>query len=190
MRTSIICAVSALAASVAALPAVSDVTSRRETPATWTGLSWSVNFGTIDWDSPYSPGENGFIRWTGNWNTFANPGYVTGLPGFAVSVSLSILFLLTIRRSLWPELTPRGIQCTGQFDSKTPTVGVWTLCKGSSNGSTVEGQLISPDGDFRINVRQNVTVDGKTTIVTGTGVAPDYGDSDFTLSVASVETVS
>ncbi|KAI0186499.1 hypothetical protein EV127DRAFT_438779 [Xylaria flabelliformis] len=97
MKTSIVCAVSALAALVAGLPAVSDVSSRQETPATWTGLSWSANFGTIDWDSPYSPGPNGFIRWTGNWNIFANPGYITGLPGFAVSVSPHLLFLFTIR---------------------------------------------------------------------------------------------
>ncbi|RWA06746.1 hypothetical protein EKO27_g8348 [Xylaria grammica] len=148
MRTSIVCAVSALAASVAGLPAASDLSSRQETSASWIGLSWTYKFGIVDWDSPYNPGKNGFIRHTGNWNVFATPGYITDLPGFAVS-------------------------CTGQFDSKTPTVGAWTLCRGSSTGSTVEGQLIGPDGGFQINVRQNVTVDGKTTVVIGTGHAPD-----------------
>ncbi|KAI1160075.1 hypothetical protein F5B18DRAFT_544002 [Nemania serpens] len=164
MRTSIVCAVSAFAASAAALPTASDVSPRQGSPATWAGLSWSASFGTIDWSSPYGPGPNGFIRWTGNWNIFANAGYVTGLPGFAVS-------------------------CTGQFDSKTPLVGAWTLCHGSATGSTVEGQLLGPDGGFQINVRQNVTVGGKTTVVVGTGEAPEVGASDFTLSVASVQTV-
>ncbi|KAI1202821.1 hypothetical protein F5X97DRAFT_190376 [Nemania serpens] len=161
MRTSVICAVSAFAASAAALPTASDVSPRQDAPATWTGLSWSASFGTIDWESPYYEGPNGFIRWTGSWNIFANSGYVTGLPGFAVS-------------------------CTGQFDDKTPLVGAWTLCHGSATGSTVEGQLLGPDGGFQINVRQNVTVNGKTTVVIGTGEAPEYGTSDFTLSVAGV----
>ncbi|KAI1112548.1 hypothetical protein F5Y14DRAFT_452935 [Nemania sp. NC0429] len=164
MRASILCAVSASVSFAVALPTASDVSPRQDAPATWAGLSWTANFGTIDWLSPYTPGPNGFIRWTGNWNIFANPGYVAGLPGFAVS-------------------------CTGQFDSKTPLVGAWTLCHGSATGSTVEGQLLGPDGGFQINVRQNVTVGGKTTIVIGTGAAPAYGTSDFTLSVASVETV-
>lgn len=78
------------------------------------------------------------------------------------------------------------MQCTGQFDDKTPLVGAWTLCHGSATGSTVEGQLLGPDGGFQINVRQNVTVNGKTTVVIGTGEAPEYGTSDFTLSVAGV----
>ncbi|KAI1364558.1 hypothetical protein F5Y08DRAFT_339473 [Xylaria arbuscula] len=126
MRTSVACAVFALAASAAGLPAASDLSSRQHTSATWIGLSWSVDFAT----------------------------------------------------------------CKGKFDSKTLTVGAWTLCHRSSNSSTVEGQLLSPDGDFQINVRQNATVDRKTTVVTGTGVAPDHGETDFTLGVTSVETTS
>ncbi|KAI3325219.1 hypothetical protein HD806DRAFT_492348 [Xylariaceae sp. AK1471] len=163
MRAQVVYALSAFAASVAALPTASEALSRQTTAATWTGLSWSANFATIDWPTPYGPGPNGYIEWSGTWDIFANNGYVTGLPGFAAT-------------------------CSGSFADNNPLVGAWTLCHGSTGSSTVEGQLLGPDGGFQINVRQNVTVDGTTTVVTGSGEAPPYGSSDFTLSVGSVET--
>ncbi|KAI0405752.1 hypothetical protein F4802DRAFT_561879 [Xylaria palmicola] len=164
MRAQITALVSALAASVAAHPTAPEVTARQTTSTQLPALSWSANFATKDWSSPYSPGPNGYIQWTAHWDVFANTGYVAGLPGFAVT-------------------------CSGSFNDNNELVGAWTLCSGYPGSATVEGQLLGPDGNFLANVRHNVTQNGKTTVVIASGPGAPVGDSQFELTVQSVETV-
>ncbi|KAI1271310.1 hypothetical protein F5Y07DRAFT_404520 [Xylaria sp. FL0933] len=161
-RTTIL--ISALAASVAAHPAAPEIRARQATPAKLPALSWSASFALENWSSPYSPGPDGYIRWTAQWDTFANTDYVPGIPGFAVT-------------------------CSGSFDDNDELVGAWTLCSGFPGDGTVEGQLLGPDGDFLASIRHNVTQNGKTTVVIASGPGASPGDSQFELTVQSVETI-
>ncbi|KAI0809597.1 hypothetical protein GGR55DRAFT_695961 [Xylaria sp. FL0064] len=155
MRAQITTLISALAASVAAHPAAPEIRARQTTSAKLPALSWS---------SPYSPGPDGYIKWTAQWDTFANTDYVPGLPGFAVT-------------------------CSGSFDDNNELVGAWTLCSGFPGDATVEGQLLGPDGDFLASIRHNITQNGKTTVVIASGPGAPPGDSQFELTVQSVETI-
>ncbi|KAI0528399.1 hypothetical protein GGR58DRAFT_509407 [Xylaria digitata] len=103
---------------------------------------------------------NRYVQWTAHWNVFVNSDYIPGLPGFAVS-----------------------------FNDNNKSFGNWTLCSGFPGNATIEGQLISPDGTFHANVRHNVTQGGKTTVVVATGIGPPYGESNFEITVVSVETI-
>ncbi|KAI1427271.1 hypothetical protein F5Y12DRAFT_738212 [Xylaria sp. FL1777] len=162
MRAQITTLVSALAASVAAHPTAPGITAR-QTPTTLTALSWSINFGTINWSSPYYEGPDGYIEWTAHWDAFANSDYIAGLPGFAV-------------------------ECSGMFDDKIPLEGAWTLCSGNTGAATIEGQLTGPDGNFLASIRHNVTQNGKTTVVIASGPGAGIGGTQFELTVQSVET--
>ncbi|KAI0854724.1 hypothetical protein F4860DRAFT_522525 [Xylaria cubensis] len=160
MRAQICALVSALAVSVAGHPTSPEITARQAPPIELPVLSWSLSLGTIDWQSPYSPGPNGYIRWTANWDVFANTDYVPGLPGFAVT-------------------------CSGSFNDNNKSVGAWTLCSGFPGNATVEGQLTGESG-FLATVRHNVTQNGKTTVTIASGSG---GASQFKLTVQSVNTV-
>ncbi|KAJ8119375.1 hypothetical protein ONZ43_g3659 [Nemania bipapillata] len=155
--------VSALAASVAAHPAATEIATRQTITDTAKGLSWGAYFANKNWQSSYIRGPDGYVQWTGHWDAFANSDYVSGLPGFAVS-------------------------CSATFNDNNAAVGAWSLCSGFPGNATVEAQFIEPGFNWLASIRHNVTKDGKTTVVISSG-DPPVGGSLFEHTVQSVEIV-
>ncbi|KAI8622848.1 hypothetical protein F5Y19DRAFT_460844 [Xylariaceae sp. FL1651] len=164
MRAQISTVTSALVASVVAHPTLNAI-ARKTATTTWKALSWSTDFALENWASPYYEGPDGYIKWTATWDVFADTGYIAGLPGFAV-------------------------QCSGSFNDNNGLVGAWTLCSGFPGDATVEGQLLGPDGNFLANVRHNVTQNGKTTVVIGSGPGAPSGSGNFEFTIQSAETTA